>query len=117
MPNLENLLKGDGIHKLTVEEQSAGGKASGKARAEKRDLRKVFEALLEKEFTDKSGKTATGAEVIAMEQMKKAMKGVARAFELVRDTSGQKPIEKVMIAEVDQSVIDEIEKAVFDDTK
>ena len=37
-----------------------------------------------------------------------------KAFEIVRDTAGQKPVEKVMIAEVEQDVIDEVERAVLD---
>jgi hypothetical protein len=32
----------------------------------------------------------------------------------LRDTAGQKPIEKVMVADVEQSVIDEVEKAVLE---
>ena len=111
MANEQNLIPE--AHKLTVEEQSAGGIASGKARAEKRDLRKAFEVLLEKEFKGKDGVTVSGAEAIAMKQMEKALNGDAKAFELVRDTSGQKPVEKVMIAEVEQDVIDEVERAVL----
>ena len=38
-----------------------------------------------------------------------------KAFETLRDTVGQKPIEKVMISEVEQSVIDEVESAVYED--
>lgn len=119
MANEQNL-EGKGFDERTAEEQREiarqGGIASGKARAAKRDLRKAFEALLEKEFKGKDGATLSGAEAIAMKQMEKALKGDAKAFEIVRDTSGQKPVEKVMIAEVEQSVIDEVEKAVLDDT-
>ena len=111
MPNEQNLVPE--AHKLTVDDQSAGGKASGAARAAKRDLRKALEALLEKEFKGKDGITLSGAEAIALKQMEKALKGDTRAFEVVRDTAGQQITQKVMIAEVDQSVIDEIEKAVY----
>lgn len=92
-----------------------GGIASGEARRRKRDLRQALEALLEKDFTGKDGTTLSGAEAIALKQMEKALKGDTRAFEVVRDTSGQKPAEKVMIAEVDQAVIDEVERAVLGD--
>ena len=44
----------------------------------------------------------------------KALKGDIKAFEVVRDTVGQKPIEKVQVAEVDQATIDEVERAVLD---
>ena len=111
MANQQNLIPE--AHKLTLEEQSAGGKASGEARAAKRDLRRALEALLEKDYTDKAGNTLSGAEIIALKQMEKAVKGDTKAFEVVRDTSGQKPVEKIVVAEVDQDIIDEIEKAVF----
>lgn len=90
-----------------------GGIASGKARAEKRDLRKALEMLLEKEFTDKNGNVATGAQAITAKLFEQAMKGNVKAFETLRDTVGQKPVEKVMVADVEQSVIDEVEKAVL----
>ena len=40
---------------------------------------------------------------------------VRGAFETIRDTIGEKPTEKIMIAEVEQSVIDEVEKMVLDE--
>lgn len=112
MANEQNLLKGDEKHKFTPEEHSKGGIASGEARRAKRDLRKALEALLDKDFKSKEGETISGAEAIAIKQFEKALKGDTRAFETVRDTAGQKPVERVMIAEVEQSVIDEIEKMV-----
>lgn len=51
----------------------------------------------------------SGAEAIATKQMEKALRGDTKAFEVVRDSSGQKPIEKIMVAEVEQEVIDEVE--------
>ena len=112
MANEQNLLKGDERHSFTPEEHSKGGKASAKARAEKRDLRKALEMLLEQTYTDKKGNTRTGAQAITEKLFSEVMKGNVKAFEVLRDTVGQKPIEKVMIAEVDQDVIDEVERAV-----
>ena len=114
MANNKNLIPE--AHKLTVEEQSAGGKASAKARAEKRDLRKALEALLEQTFTDKKGVKRTGTQAVTEKLFAEVMKGNVKAFEVLRDTVGQKPIEKIMLAEVEQEVIDEVEKAVLDDT-
>lgn len=93
-----------------------GGQASGEARRRKRDIRAAMEALLEKEYKGIDGKVLSGAEAIALKQMQKALKGDPKAFELVRDSAGQKPVEKVVVAEVDESVINEIEKAVMNDT-
>lgn len=111
----DNLVKGDEAHKLTVEEQSMGGKASAEARRRKRDLREALEMLLEKEFTDKNGVSKSGTEVITAKLFEQAAKGNVKAFETIRSTVGQDPVQKVMIAEVDQSVIDEVESAVLGD--
>lgn len=92
-----------------------GGIRSGEARRRKRDIRLALEALLEKTYKGKGGEQLSGAEAIALKQMEKALKGDTRAFEVVRDSAGQKPIEKVVIAEVDQNIIDEVEKAVLED--
>lgn len=99
-------------HKLTVDEQSRGGKASGKARREKRDLRKAVEALFEQDFYDQYGNMRSGAELIVLKQFEKAIKGNTKAFEVLRDTAGQKPIEKVQLSEVDMDIAEEVEKAV-----
>jgi len=115
MANEQNLLKGEDAHKLTVEEASKGGKASAEARRRKRDLRLALEMLLEKDFKDKSGNDITGTEAITAKLFEQAMKGNVKAFETIRATVGQDPVQKVMIAEVDQDVIDEVEKAVLED--
>ena len=91
-----------------------GGIASGKARAEKRDLRKALEMLLEQTFTDKKGNTKTGTQAVTERLFAEVMKGNVKAFEVLRDTVGQKVPDRVMIAEVDPAVIDEVEKAVLD---
>lgn len=99
MANEQNLIPQ--AHVLTVEEQSKAGKASGEARRRKRDIRLAMEALLEKQYKGKDGKQLSGAEAIALKQMEKALKGDAKAFELVRDTAGQKPVEKVEQVNID----------------
>jgi len=90
-----------------------GGIASGKARRNKKMLRECFEALLDQQFKTKDGKKASGAETLALTVFQKAQRGDLKAFELVRDTAGQKPIDKVMLAEVDQKTIDEVEAMVL----
>lgn len=90
-----------------------GGVASGEARRKKKALRECLEILMEKEISkDKDGNTINGAEAMAIKAFQAALKGDWKAWELCRDTSGQKPVDKVMVAEVDQSVIDEVEEMV-----
>jgi len=113
MANEQNLRPGE--YKLTQEEQKKGGIASGEARRRKKDLRIALEALLERDYTDKSGNSLTGTEAVATKLFEQAMKGNIKAFETLRDTVGQKPIEKVMISEVDQAVIDEVERIVLNE--
>ena len=113
------------LNKRTIEEQkkitSAGGKASGKARRNKAMLKDCINILMEQKVIDEeTGKKITGAEQLSVNLWKKAISEMdtakaAKAFEVLRDTSGQKPIDKVMIAEVDQTVIDEVEAIMNDD--
>lgn len=86
-----------------------GGKASGEAKRRKKLLRDALELLLEKEYEGKDGEKAQGVELMATIAMKQAIKGDWKAWELVRDTSGQKPVDRMITAEVDADVIDEIE--------
>lgn len=62
MANEQNLKPA--AHPLTVEEQSKGGKASGKARKRKADLRRIAQEVLDGTFKDKHGKEFTGEEVV-----------------------------------------------------
>lgn len=113
MANEQNLLRGDDAHKLTLEEQSKGGKASGEARRRKRDLRLALEMLLEKDFKNRDGEVVSGAEAITVKLFEQAMKGNVKAFETIRATVGQDPVQKIAVAEVDQDIVDEVEKAVL----
>ncbi len=113
MANEQNLRPSE--HKFTLEEAKKGAQKSAEVRRAKRDLRNAIEILLETDIKGKNGEIKSGAEAIAIAQFQKALKGDTRAFEVLRDTAGQKPIEKVMVADVEQSVIDEVEKAVLGD--
>lgn len=96
-------------YKLSQEEAKRGGIASGEARRRKRDLKLAIQALLESDFKDKkSGEVMSGAEAIVMAQMKKALKGDTKAFEVLRDTSGQKPVEKVEQVNIDGEYLDRV---------
>jgi hypothetical protein len=97
-----------------VENGAKGGIASGEAKRRKRDIRLAMEALLEKKYKTSMGELS-GAEAISLKQMEKALKGDPKAFELVRDSAGQKPIEKVVVAEVEQAVIDDVENSILGD--
>lgn len=78
-----------------------GGVASGKARREKADLRKMCQMVLEMDVKGKDGTVKSGAEAITLAQLQKALKGDAKAYEVLRDTAGQKPVEKVEQVNID----------------
>lgn len=115
MANEQNLIPQ--AHTLTVEEASKGGKNSVESRKNKKMLRECLEILLEKEMKGKNGETITGAEALTTKLFSEALKGNIKAFEVIRDTAGQKPVEKVMVAEVEQSVIDDVERMVNDEQR
>lgn len=113
MANEKNLIRNEDLTpEQRRENASKAGKASGEARRKKKLLRECLEILLEKEMTDKKGETMTGAEALSAKLFKEAMKGNVKAFEVLRDTAGQKVPDKIMVAEVDQSVINEVENMV-----
>ena len=91
-----------------------GGVASGEARRARKTLRADLEELLSMPAKDKNGKE-TGHNVqaaIAAALIKKAANGDTKAFEIIRDTIGEKPAERITLAEIDQKTIDEVEKMV-----
>jgi hypothetical protein len=97
----DNLVRGDDCHKLTAEDQSKGGKAGAETRRKKRDLRLACQMILEMDVKGKDGVMRSGAEAITLAQLQKALKGDAKAYEVLRDTAGQKPVEKVEQVNID----------------
>ena len=90
-----------------------GGVASGAARRARKTLREELLALLAEPVTDKKGNSRPAQTAMSASLLRQAMTGNTKAFEIIRDTIGEKPVEKVMFAEVEQSVIDEVEAAVL----
>ena len=89
------------------------GKASGAARREKGDLRKLCQLWMEEEVaTGKDGEKITGGQMMVRVAVKEVAKGNPRFWELLRDTAGYKPVDKVMVADVEPSVIAEVEQMV-----
>lgn len=112
MPNPENI-KPIRSTKEARKRGKAGGIASGKARRKKKLLKECLDELLEKEWENRQGEKMSGAEAISVAVFKKALAGDMKAYEIVRDTAGQKPVDKVMLAEVDQNTINEVESMVL----
>lgn len=90
MPGEENLIPVRS-EKEAKEKGTLGGIASGKARREKKLFQNAVLAALQAK--GKSGNTLL--EEIVAAQIKRALKGDTRAFDSLRDTSGEKPTDKV----------------------
>jgi len=99
MPNKENIV----IHKYKAGDKRAaengriGGLAGAITKRRNKDIRVALEELLEKEYNIKDPdspnqrKDVSGAEALALVMMNKALRGDAKAWEIVRDTAGQSP--------------------------
>lgn len=83
-----------------------GGKASAKSRAARKALRDELLELLSLGDTQKK---------LSLALIEKASQGDVKAFIAIRDTVGEKPIDKIITTEADPSVIAEIEKMVNND--
>lgn len=68
-----------------------GGIASGIARREKKTFRATLELLLDRKL---DGSPLTGREAVAFALFEKAMSGDVKAFQELRDTVGEKPVDK-----------------------
>jgi hypothetical protein len=110
-------------HEEAVKNGRKGGIASGEARRNRKMLRDCLDYLLEKvdnTALDEQGNPMSGAEQLAYNLFFKALTETdtaksAKAFEVLRDTAGQRPVEKVVISEIDTDVIDEVERMVNND--
>lgn len=93
------------------EEQRERAKKAGKRSAEVRRARKTLREelleLLKVEIKDKDGnKSGNTQKAISSALIKQAMMGNTRAFEIIRDTIGEKPAENVNIVTSDFSALD-----------
>lgn len=117
-PQNKNLEKGKATQFKAGDKQKKiarqGGLASAKAKKEKSDFKKKCQIWMETAVAkDKDGKPMTGADLMIEVAGKEIKNGSAKFWELMRDTAGYKPVDKIMVAEVDQEVIDEVEAMVL----
>ena len=115
MANEQNLIPNSERSPSELREQCRkGGIASGKARREKADLKRQLQIFLESEaIKDKDGEPLTGAELMVKVAVREMTRGNPKYWELIRDTAGFKPIDKVQVSEIEQTVIDEVEAMVL----
>lgn len=88
-----------------------GGKKSAAARAARKTLREELLSLLDEEITvtDKqtgNTSTMTTQAAISAALIKQGISGNYRAYEIIRDTIGEKPVDNVNIVTADYSALE-----------
>jgi len=101
--NIDNLVSNDD---RTPEQRRANarkaGIASGEARRAKKTLREHLDILLAQTMKDpKTGQEMTYKESLGVAIIAKALAGSTKAWELIRDTLGEKPVDKTELTGAD----------------
>lgn len=97
----------------TDKRASEAGQKSGESRREKGNLKLLCQVWMETEVgRDKDGNPITGGQMMIQVAAKELSRGNPKFWELMRDTAGFKPVDKVMVSEVDPGVIDDVERLV-----
>ena len=110
-----------------------GGLAYGENKKRERDMQECMKALLSltmskkkastelEEYKDLISDNPTIMEILGLVQVREAMQGSSKAFEVLRDTAGYKPTEKTevsaTITEADRSLLDKVAKRTGIDTE
>ena len=87
------------------------GKKSAQVRQRRKTLRQELEMLLEEEIHDKNGKTMNTQKAVSAALIKAALNGSVDAFKTIRDSIGEKPVERVDVQAADFSALDAAYKA------
>lgn len=119
MPNPGNVTgknrsRGRPFTSETAREARRKRTAKDKANA---SITEEFKKLVNDFQTDKKGNQMKGAEILAKSLFQGCINGNVKAMELAIALMGEKPAEKIMLSQVDQSVIDEVERMVNDEGK
>ncbi len=125
MANEENLkpFTSDQCREEAVKNGRKGGKASAKARRERKAFKETLELLLKmplydgkkqninsiKNFANIKGKNITTQEAMLIAQVQKAMKGDNQSITFIRDTIGEKAMDILEIRQPVEEVAQEIE--------
>ncbi len=111
MANEQNLIPNDQrTPNERRENASKAGKASGKARSQKKSLREALQALLNGKY-DVDGQKVDGYSLLALKAFEQAQNGSIKAFEVIRDSIGEKPTDKV---EVEDNTVKDIKISFVD---
>jgi len=99
MANIENLKPFDSTQSREEAKKNGqkGGIKSGEARRAKKTMKEMLDYLLSKEIENKKGEKATTQEAISVSLIKQALNGNVKAYEVIRDTIGEKPEQNIKL--------------------
>ena len=89
-------------------------KKSAESKRKRKELRQTFEILLSSKVTMEDGKKLTGVEALAWTVFQKALAGDLKAFELIRDTVGEKPVERMEVSTISREAREEVDRLVLE---
>lgn len=101
MANEQNLTKpftSDQSREEAAKNGRKGGIKSGEAKRARKTLREELLALLTENITSKDGRTMQTQAALSTALIKSALGGSVRAYEVIRDTIGEKPAENVTLS-------------------
>ena len=84
-----------------------GGRKSAERRAARKTLREELLVLLGEKRPDKQGNMVQVQTAMSTALIKSALGGSVRAYEVIRDTIGEKPVENVAITSGSYEALDE----------
>lgn len=89
-------------------------KKSAAAKRKRKELRKAFEILLTSKVTTPEGQKLSGTEALAWTVFQKALAGDLKAFELIRDSVGERPVERMEVSTITQETRAAVETVVME---
>lgn len=95
------------------------GEKSADKKRQMKSFREQFAAELAAIISQRDGNGKVIGEItvkdaITKQMVQKALRGNTRAFELIRDTIGEKPADNIIVTEIDPDVAKEVEAIVND---
>lgn len=86
-----------------------GGKKSGEVRRARKTLREELLALLSQDIKTEDGGKINTQVAMSTSIIKEALDGNTKAFEIIRDTIGEKPVDKVENVNIDMEYKDSVD--------
>ena len=91
------------------ERASEAGKKSAESRLARKTLREELLSLLQSDVGDKKGNTKKAQVAMSAALIKQAISGNTKAFEIIRDTIGEKPVDRVEQVNIDMEYQQSVE--------